>query len=66
MKLITLLAIGVASFASIACQPDPVYVPVYVPTEQKVTKKVTPKPKPRPVESAETFRAVEKPTTYSY
>jgi hypothetical protein len=68
MKSFKFIAPVIFGLALAACQPPPpVYVPVYVPTEQKVApKKVTYTPKPsRPVESAEGFRAVEKPTTYS-
>ena len=58
-------------FFLVSCQaPAPVYVPVYVPTEKKeVPKKKTytpkTKPAPKPVESAEGFRAVEKPDSYT-
>jgi hypothetical protein len=70
MKFIkTVLPAGAAllGFFLASCQqPDPVYVPVYVPTEKKeVPKKKTYRPKPKPVETAEGFRAVEKPETYS-
>jgi hypothetical protein len=72
MKSLKITATGLAALSGLflaSCQPDPVYVPVYVPVENKTPapKKVTytPKPKPKPVETAEGFRAVEKPTTYS-
>lgn len=67
MKALQLaLATAVLAGALSSCHPDPVYVPVYVPTETKakpktVYKKVTPKK-----ETAEDFRAVEKPSSYSY
>lgn len=63
MKLPQLIVPALAGLILASCQQPPVYVPVYVPVEQKTTKKSTPKPKP--VETAEGFRAVEKPTTYS-
>lgn len=71
MKTISMFAIGALSVASfVSCHPDPVYVPVYYPTQTKVTTKAKPKPvyrAPAPrKESAEDFRAVEKPSTYSY
>ncbi len=71
MKLATLLITAVIGFAAVSCEPTTTYVPVYVPTEKTVEKKVYVKPKPKPVkprtvESAEGFRAVEKPSTYSY
>lgn len=68
MKSIQILALALVAATAVSCQPDPVYVPVYVPTETKPStparapRTVT---KPKPVESAEGFRAVEKPTTYS-
>jgi hypothetical protein len=67
MKYSKLALLALASVTFVSCAPDPVYVPVYVPVEgKKPAKKVTYyKPKPK-VESAEGFRAVEKPTTYSY
>jgi hypothetical protein len=68
MKLLNIIAPALAGILLVSCQPDPVYVPVYVPVEQKTTPKKTaskPKPAPKPVETAEGFRAVEKPTTYS-
>lgn len=71
MKSIKIIVPGCAALLGLflaACQaPDPVYVPVYVPTEKKEVprKKVTYKPAPKPKESAEGFRAVEKPDTYS-
>lgn len=68
-KTIALAGAAVFGIFLASCQqPDPVYVPVYVPTEKKeVPKKktYTPKPAPKPVETAEGFRAVEKPSTYS-
>lgn len=68
MKPLKITALCLTGAFLISCQPDPVYVPVYVPTEtsKPAPKKVTYKPKPKPVETAEGFRAVEKPTTYSY
>ncbi len=68
MKLVSILITAVIGFAAVSCEPTTTYVPVYVPTEKTVEKKVyvKPKPKPRPVETAEGFRAVEKPDTYSY
>lgn len=67
MKAIKVAILCIAGLSVVACQTDPVYVPVYVPTETKRpatrTVKKTVKPK---VERAEDFRAVEKPTTYSY
>lgn len=64
MKSTLLIAAGLAGLVLASCAPQTVYVPV--PYEKKpAPKKVTYKPKPRPVESAEGFRAVEKPTTYS-
>jgi len=52
-----------------ACAPQTVYVPVPVPPEEKptATTRTTTKPKTptRPVETPESFRAVERPTTYS-
>lgn len=67
MKIATVIMLGLAGSFLVSCEPTPVYVPVYVPVEKKVEKKVyvPTKPKPKPVESAEGFRAVEKPTTYS-
>jgi hypothetical protein len=62
MKTIQLIALGLAATFAISCSSDPVYVPVYVPTEKKTTKTYV---KPKPKETAEGFRAVEKPTTYS-
>lgn len=64
MKSTLLIAAGLVGLMFASCAPQTVYVPV---PYEKETKKVTykPKPKPRPVESAEGFRAVEKPTTYS-
>lgn len=64
MKIASLLSLGFAALFLASCEP--VYVPVYVPTEKKVEKKVYVPVKPaKPKESAESFRAVEKPTTYS-
>jgi hypothetical protein len=69
MKSLKIIAPGLAALSGlflVSCQPDPVYVPVYVPIEKKAApKKTTYKPAPKPVETAEGFRAVEKPTTYS-
>lgn len=67
MKFLKFIALGLTGLSFTACQPaPPVYVPVYVPVEQKTApKKVTYTPKPKPVESAEGFRAVEKPGAYS-
>ncbi len=69
MKSLQRTTLGLAALSGLllaSCQPDPVYVPVYVPVEKKAApKKTTYKPKPKPVETAEGFRAVEKPTTYS-
>ena len=66
MKLPHLIIPALVGILLASCQQPPVYVPVYVPVEQKTTtKKTTAKPKPKPVETAESFRAVEKPTTYS-
>lgn len=67
MKSLKIIALAVVSgLFLVSCQPDPVYVPVYVPVEKKAApKKTTSKPAPKPVETAEGFRAVEKPTTYS-
>ena len=69
VKTIAPAGAALLGFFLASCQqPDPVYVPVYVPTEKKeVPKKktYTPKPKPKPVETAEGFRAVEKPDSYS-
>lgn len=71
MKSQKIILAGIACFAGLvlaSCQPPPpVYVPVYVPYEKKAAtpKKTTYAPKPKPQESAEGFRAVEKPTTYS-
>ncbi len=72
MKTTKLIAAGAATLfglSLVSCQQDPTYVPVYVPVKEKETPKKTaykPKPAPKPVETAEGFRAVEKPTTYSY
>lgn len=66
MKIATVITLGIAGLFLASCAPTPVYVPVYVPTEKKVAKKVYVPVKPtKPVESADSFRAVEKPTTYS-
>lgn len=73
IKMLLPAGVAVLGFFLASCQPpDPVYVPVYVPTEPKeVPKKKTytpkpkPKPAPKPVETAEGFRAVEKPESYS-
>ncbi len=69
IKILVPAGAALLGFFLASCQaPQPVYVPVYVPTEKKVApKKVTykPRPAPKPVETAEGFRAVEKPTTYS-
>jgi hypothetical protein len=66
-KSTTLALAALSGLLLASCQPDPVYVPVYVPVEKKPNKAPAPKPKPKPkpVETAEGFRAVEKPTTYS-
>lgn len=58
LKVIIPSIVSIAGLFMISCTE---YVPVYVPVEKKTTYK----PKPKPVESAEGFRAVEKPTTYS-
>lgn len=68
MKIATVITLGIAGLFLASCAPTRVYVPVYVPPAKKVAKKtyVPVKPtKPKPVEDAESFRAVEKPTTYS-
>lgn len=66
MKIATVIMLGIAGSFLVSCEPTPVYVPVYVPIEKKVEKRVYVPVKPKkPVESAESFRAVEKPTTYS-
>jgi hypothetical protein len=68
MKTATIIIASIAATLLVSCEPTPVYVPVYVPTEKKVERKVYVPVKPapqKPVESAEGFRAVEKPTTYS-
>ncbi len=69
MKSFKIIIPGIAGLVGlflVSCQPEPVYYPVYVPAKQKATpKRTTYKPAPKPVESAEGFRAVEKPTTYS-
>jgi hypothetical protein len=65
---ITLALAALSGLFLASCQPDPVYVPVYVPVEKTPNKAPAapkPKSKPKPVETAEGFRAVEKPTTYS-
>lgn len=67
MKIVSVISLGIAALFLVSCEP--VYVPVYVPTEKKVEKKVYVPAKPskpaKPKESAESFRAVEKPSTYS-
>lgn len=69
MRSLKFIIPGLAALALASCKPTPpVYVPVYVPVEEKTPpKKVTytPKKTTKPVETAEGFRAVEKPTTYS-
>ena len=70
MKSLQRTTLGLAVLSGLllaSCQQDPVYVPVYVPVEKTPNKAPAPKPKskPKPVETAEGFRAVEKPTTYS-
>ncbi len=69
MKAIQLAILAAFASVAVSCQPDPVYVPVYVPTETKPATVSKPKSRPvtppKPVESAEGFRAVEKPATYS-
>ncbi len=71
IKTIVPAGAALLGFFLASCQaPEPVYVPVYVPVEKKeVPKKKTytpkPKPAPKPVESAEGFRAVEKPGSYT-
>ncbi len=65
-KLIATAAVTLLGLSFVSCQ-DPTYVPVYVPVKEKeAPKKTVYRPKPKPVETAEGFRAVEKPTTYSY
>jgi hypothetical protein len=71
MKSLKTIATGAAILSGLffmSCRPTPVYVPVYVPIEKKVP---TPKrtvyrqiSKPKPTETSESFRAVEKPTSY--
>lgn len=63
MKSTLLIAAGLVGLVFASCAPQTVYVPV--PYEKPAPKKVVHKPKPRPVETAEGFRAVERPTTYS-
>jgi len=65
MKHLKIISISLTGIFLVSCQPDPVYYPVFVPVQKDTPKKTTYKPKPKPVESAEGFRAVEKPTTYS-
>jgi hypothetical protein len=73
MNSVKISSLGLTALSAVflmSCQPDPVYVPVYVPQETKKApapprKVTTYKPKPKPVETAEGFRAVEKPATYS-
>lgn len=60
MKTIRLALLTAIAATAVSCQPDPVYVPVYVPTEKKVYVKPKPTYKPKPVETAESFRAVER------
>jgi len=66
MKTIKLVLPVISSVFIVSCEP--VYVPVYVPVEQKTAQPkpaARPKPAPKPAETAESFRAVERPTTYS-
>ena len=65
MKSTLSIVIGLAGLFLAACQPQVQYVPVPGPTKVVYKTKPAPKPAPKPVESAEGFRAVEKPTTYS-
>ncbi len=68
MKTIKFVLPVFSCFIIASCVQEPVYVPVYVPVEQKTAQPkpaARPKPAPRPVETAESFRAVERPTTYS-
>ena len=70
MKFLQIIAASAYGLFLFSCaDPNPVYVPVYVPVDKEEPKKKTytpkPKPKPKPVETAEGFRAVEKPTTYN-
>ena len=67
MKFLPFTVFSLTAAMFVSCAPQPVYVPVYVeakPKPQKVVYRNKPTP-PRPVESAEGFRAVDKPTTYS-
>jgi hypothetical protein len=69
MKLVPLTVVSLIAVLFVSCAPRHVYVPVYVETKakpkpQKVVYRTKPTPK-RVVESAESFRAVDRPTTYS-
>jgi hypothetical protein len=65
MKSLKFVTAAITCLFLVSCQTD-VYYPVYVPVEKKAApKKTAAKPAPKPVETAEGFRAVEKPTTYS-
>lgn len=66
MKSHRSISLGLAGLLFAACQPEVKYVPVPGPTKVVYKTKPAPRPLPKPkAESAEDFRAVEKPTTYS-
>jgi hypothetical protein len=75
MKLLKLISFLTISAFFTSCQsPAPVYVPVYIPVKEAkkpaprrvVVRETVRESKPtKSVESAENFRAVEKPTSYS-
>lgn len=67
MKTLILASAAVLSLLVTSCDTHNHYpVTVVEPTPKPVAKpKPVSRPKPKPVESAESFRAVEKPSSYS-
>lgn len=67
LKIITLSLTVLSGLLLTSCTYPTYVTDVHTiqPKPAPIIKKPKPKPKPKPVETAEGFRAVEKPATYS-
>ncbi len=65
LKIITPCIVCISSLFFASCTYPTYVTEVHTVTPKPTPKKTVYKPNPKPVETAEGFRAVEKPTTYS-